>query len=61
MPVIRLSTQIEAPPERVFDLARSIDAHQQSALGTHEGAVAGITHGLIGMAEQGKRGISESG
>lgn len=52
MPVIRLSTQISAPPERVFDLARSIDAHQQSALGTHERAVAGITHGLIGMAQE---------
>jgi ligand-binding SRPBCC domain-containing protein len=52
MPLIRLSTQITAPPERVFDLARSIDAHQQSALGTHERAVAGITHGLIGMAEE---------
>ena len=52
MPVIRLSTQISAPAERVFDLARSIDAHQQSALVTYERAVAGITHGLIGMAEE---------
>ena len=34
MPIIQLSTPIAAPPEREFDLARSIDAHQQSAEGT---------------------------
>src|SRR5688572_30746371 len=49
MPVIELSTVIRAPRERVFDLARSIDAHQDSAGGTQEQAVAGITKGLIGM------------
>ena len=52
MPVIRLSTSIAAPPERVFDLARSIDAHQQSAAGTSERAVAGVTTGLIGMGDE---------
>jgi ligand-binding SRPBCC domain-containing protein len=52
MPVIQLRTSIAAPPERVFDLARSIDAHQQSAESTHERAVAGVTHGLIGMADE---------
>ena len=53
MLVIRLWTSIAAPAERVFDLARSIDAHQQSAEGTHERAVAGVTHGgLIGMADE---------
>lgn len=50
--MIQLSTSIAAPPERVFDLARSIDAHQQSVEGTHERAVAGVTHGLIGMGEE---------
>jgi ligand-binding SRPBCC domain-containing protein len=52
MPVIELSTVIGAPPERVFDLARSIDAHQQSATGTHERAIAGVTEGLIGMGDE---------
>ena len=52
MPVIKLWTTIAAPPERVFDLARSIDAHQHSAAGTHERAVAGVTHGLIGLGDE---------
>ena len=52
MLVLRLSTSIAAPPERVFDLARSIDAHQQSAEGTHERAIAGVTQGLIGMGDE---------
>ncbi len=33
-------------------MARSIDAHQQSAKGTQERAVAGVTHGLIGLGEE---------
>jgi ligand-binding SRPBCC domain-containing protein len=49
MAVIELSTVISAPRERVFDLARSIDAHQDSTGGTEERAVAGVTKGLIGM------------
>ncbi len=52
MLVIRLHTTIAAPPERVFDLARSIDAHQQSAEGTQERAIAGVTRGLIGMGDE---------
>src|SRR5580658_4867428 len=52
MQIIRLLTPIAAPPERVFDLARSIDAHQQSAEETHERAIAGVTHGLIGMGDE---------
>ena len=52
MLVVRLWTSIAAPPERVFDLARSIDAHQLSATGTHERAIAGVTQGLIGMGEE---------
>jgi ligand-binding SRPBCC domain-containing protein len=51
MPFIELTTQIQAPPERVFDLARSIDAHIASTHGTHERAVAGRTSGLIGSGE----------
>ncbi len=52
MLIIRLFTSIAAPPERVFDLARSIEAHQQSAEGTHERAVAGVTSGLIGLGDE---------
>ena len=49
MPIIELTTVIRAPRARVFDLARSIDAHQDSTGGTEERAVAGVTQGLIGM------------
>ncbi len=52
MPVIKLTTVIGAPRERVFDLARSIDAHQASTGDTKERAVAGVTSGLIGMGDQ---------
>jgi len=52
MPVIELSTVICAPPERVFDLARSIDAHQDSTGGTEERAVAGVMKGLIGLNQE---------
>jgi ligand-binding SRPBCC domain-containing protein len=52
MLIVRLWTSVAAPPERVFNLARSIDAHQESAEGTHERAVAGVTSGLIGLGEE---------
>jgi ligand-binding SRPBCC domain-containing protein len=52
MTVIHLETVIDAPQERVFDLSRSIDAHQDSAEGTSERAVAGVTSGLLGPDEE---------
>jgi ligand-binding SRPBCC domain-containing protein len=52
MAVIHLQTVIDAPQERVFDLARSIDAHQDSAEGTSERAVGGVTTGLLGLDEE---------
>ena len=52
MPVLELFTLIHAPRERVFDLARSIDAHQDTTGGTEERAVAGVTRGLIGMGDE---------
>jgi hypothetical protein len=53
MLVIRLWTPIAAPSERVFDLARGIDAHQDSAGGgTQERAVADVTRGLIALGEE---------
>lgn len=52
MPVIDLATEIAAPIERVFDLARSIDLHMHSTSATGESAVAGVTTGLIGLNEE---------
>jgi ligand-binding SRPBCC domain-containing protein len=52
MTVIQLETVISAPRERVFDLARSIDAHQDTAAHTGERAVAGVTSGLLGAEEE---------
>jgi hypothetical protein len=44
---IRLSTAVAAPPERVFDLARSIDLHTRSLEWTGEEPVAGRMSGLL--------------
>jgi ligand-binding SRPBCC domain-containing protein len=47
MPKIHLTTFIQAPTERVFDLSRNIDLHKQSMSKYKEEAVAGIRFGLI--------------
>ncbi len=52
MPVIELATLVAAPIGRVFDLARSIDLHVDSASSTGERAVAGVTSGLIGLDDE---------
>ena len=52
MAIIELTTVIDAPTDRVFDLARSIDLHTSSIASTGERAVAGVTSGLIGAGEQ---------
>src|SRR5215204_2057575 len=52
MPTIRVSTDIVAPPDRCFDLARSVDAHVESATSTRERAVAGVTTGLLGPGDE---------
>lgn len=52
MAIIELCTSICAPRERVFDLARSIDAHQKSAEKTQERAISGVTTGLIGLNDE---------
>src|ERR1700744_3953506 len=49
--IIELSTPINAPIERCFDLARSIDLHMESTKQTGEIAVAGRTGGLIELGE----------
>lgn len=51
MPLIEITTYIQAPVQLVFDLARSIDLHQQSMQHTNEKAVAGRTSGLIELGE----------
>jgi ligand-binding SRPBCC domain-containing protein len=51
MTKIELTTHINAPIERCFDLARSIDLHIESTKQTGEQAIAGRTSGLIGLGE----------
>lgn len=49
---LSLSTQIKAPRELVFDLARDIDLHTQSAGKTREQAIAGKVTGLMGLNDR---------
>jgi ligand-binding SRPBCC domain-containing protein len=49
---IELSTNINAPIERCFDLARSIELHKISVKHTHEEAVGGLTSGLMGLNQR---------
>ena len=51
MPIIKLETEINAPVERVFDLARCIDLHKATMTRYNEKAVAGVTSGLINLNE----------
>lgn len=51
MPTIHLETRIAAPPERCFDLARSVDLHMGSMSRTGERAVAGVTEGMMGPGD----------
>ena len=48
---VRLQTVIDAPIERVYDLARDIDLHARSMAHTDERAVDGRTTGRIGLGE----------
>jgi len=49
MPSIHLTTFVNAPVERVFDLSRSVTLHKKSLEHTGEQAIAGTTSGLIGL------------
>lgn len=51
MPVISLQTTINAPIERCFDLARSVEAHIYSTSRTRERAVGGVTSGLLSLGD----------
>ena len=48
---IRLETRINAPIERCFDLARSVEAHLASTAKTHERVVAGKSHGMLELGD----------
>ncbi|HXB22723.1 MAG TPA: SRPBCC family protein [Candidatus Solibacter sp.] len=52
MPVICLTTNIRAPIDQCFDLARSIEIHLRSTAQTHEKAVGRVTRGLIGLNDE---------
>ncbi len=52
MPVIAIRTEIHAPIEVCFDLARNIDVHVTSTSGTNEKAVAGVTSGLVSYGDE---------
>lgn len=51
VPAFRITTEISAPPEACFDIARDIGFHTQSLAHTGERAVAGRTTGLIELGE----------
>jgi ligand-binding SRPBCC domain-containing protein len=51
MPVITIETEINAPIEVCFDLARSVDAHVKSLKKTKERAVEGVTKGMLHFRE----------
>jgi ligand-binding SRPBCC domain-containing protein len=48
MPTVELTTRIEAPIERCFDLYRSVNLHVDSYRHANERAVGTITTGLVG-------------
>lgn len=51
MTVIELTTDVNAPIERVFDLARDIDLHALSMAHTSERAVAGRRTGMVDLGD----------
>ena len=51
MPTIKITTEIAAPIQTVFDLSRSVDLHVASTSQTNEKAVEGRTSGLLELGE----------
>jgi ligand-binding SRPBCC domain-containing protein len=45
-------TRVPASVQETFDRSRSIDLHQASMSDSREGAIAGVTSGLIGVGEE---------
>jgi len=52
VPVIEFTTEVRAPIERIFDLARSVELHMDSTAQTGERAIAGVTSGLMGLGNE---------
>jgi ligand-binding SRPBCC domain-containing protein len=52
MPTFELETRIAAPPETCFDLSLDVDLHMASTSPSQERAVAGVTHGVMGLADE---------
>ena len=52
MPVLEFVTQIQAPIEICFDVARNIDIHKASTAESKEEAIGGVTSGLIGPGDE---------
>src|SRR5712664_3398372 len=52
MAVLRLLTMVNAPANRCFDLARSVDLHVRSVEGTGEIGIASTTSGLLELGDQ---------
>jgi ligand-binding SRPBCC domain-containing protein len=50
--IIRVETDVNAPPALCFDLKRSVDLHMSSTGDSGERAVAGVTSGLIGDGQE---------
>ena len=51
MPLVEIETEIKADIKSCFDLARSIDFHQESLKHSDEKAIAGKISGLIELGE----------
>ena len=45
--IIHLTTHINAPINKCFELSISVDVHQQSTGNTREKAIAGVTSGMM--------------
>ena len=52
MPVLEFTTEIQAPIDICFNVARSIDLHKKSFIRNKEKAIGGVTSGLIGPGEE---------
>lgn len=52
MYTISIAIWINAPIDRCFDLARSVEAHLESASETRERVVAGPASGLLGLGDE---------
>ena len=52
MPRLELKTLLAAPPERCFDLSRSVEAHLHSTSRSGERVVGGVRAGLLNLGDE---------